>query len=399
MLGLVVVSTACGAPGSASTSETVPGANAQPVTASSSVRRPVPSVPFTSTPASVPSTTSTEPVGPTAEECIGELPLAARAGQVVWPSVYSSQLNQGPRYATWGVGGVILMDWTSAASAEAVAEFRRHSLIPLLVATDEEGGRVQRLSALGRLQAPADVARAMTPEAAGDLLRRHGALVRAAGIDVVFAPVVDVGPLTGSGPIGTRVFSSDPLAVAAYAEQYVDAWLDSGVLPVLKHFPGHGSATADSHFGRSRTATLDVLRGRDLVPYDLLADSGAAVMVGHLDTPGLTDAEGVPASVSRAAITDLLREEMGYDDVLVISDALGMKAITSLMTIADAAVRTLAAGADVAIFTNIELTPTVIKRIEAAVLSGELDVDRLNSAVSRVFKAKDVDPCLLVAKT
>lgn len=371
-------------------------APAPPVTSAASRSTDAPSassVAATSSPSSIDVTTTTPP---TRSECVARLPLPARAGQVVWPSVYSSQLGEGARYAEWGVGGVILMDWTSAASADALAEFRSHSLIPLLVATDEEGGPVQRLAALGPIPSESVVTRTMTAEAAGAMMREHAAIVKGVGIDVVLAPVVDVSPVAGGGPIGPRAFSSDPLVVAAYAKEYVDAWLSAGILPVLKHFPGHGAATADSHRGRSRTAPLDVLRGRDLLPYDALVHSGAAVMVGHLDTPGLTDVDGLPASLSSAAITDLLREQLGYDDALVMTDALGMEAITSIMSIADAAVKALASGADVAIFSNIELTSSVITHISDAVASGELQEERLNQAVGRVFRTKGIDPCSFV---
>jgi beta-N-acetylhexosaminidase len=342
-------------------------------------------------PVTVEESSPNRPPETAAAECIDRLPLSVRAGQVVWPSVYSSQLDNGDRYALWGVGGVILMDWTSAASAERLREFKSHSEIPLLVATDEEGGRVQRMASLGRVPSAAEVALSLSVEQAAELIRRHARLVRDAGVDIVLGPVVDVSPDSGPGPIGSRSFGSDPNVVTDYARAYVEAWRSVGIIPVLKHFPGHGAATADSHYSRSATAPLDVLMARDLIPYADLADTGTAVMVGHLDTPGLTDGEDVPASLSRVAVTEFLRGTMGYGDALVISDALGMDAVD--MSVPDAAVRSLAAGVDVAIFSEIDATPAVIGRIERAVLAGELPVERLNEAVGRVLTAKSIDAC------
>ena len=119
------------------------------------------------------------------------------------------------------------------------------------------------------------------------------------------------------------------------------------MLPVLKHFPGHGGASADTHDELATTPPLDAMRAYDLVPFQQLAARGAAVMVGHLNVPELTD--GQPASMSKAAIA-LLRE-LGYGDALVLSDALGMDAIG--IPVDDAAVLSIQAGVDVVTFTGI----------------------------------------------
>ena len=227
------------------------------------------------------------------------------------------------------------------------------------------------------------------------MIAAHAKAVRALGIDIVLAPVVDVNPLVGKGPIGSRSFGSDPAIVARYAAAYVDGWESAGILPVLKHFPGHGSASGDSHTGRVTTPPLDQLTARDLVPYTMLADRHPGVMVGHLEVPGLTDVDQKPASLSPSAITGLLRGQLGYADALVFTDALGMDAISTRWSVPDAAVLSLIAGADVVLFALLSDTAPVIAAIEAAVGSGALTSSRLDQAVGHVLAQKRIDPCTL----
>jgi beta-N-acetylhexosaminidase len=321
--------------------------------------------------------------------------LSVRAGQVVWPSVAGDQLTAAAQqYASWGVGGALLMTWPAGATGAQLKAFKQAGTVPLLISTDEEGGTVQRFRRVGVLPSAAKVASTMTPAQAEQLIAAHAAKLHALGVDVAFAPVVDVHPLEGQGPIGSRSFSSDPNVVNEYASAYVKAWESAGVLPVLKHFPGHGSASADSHTAEAVTPPLAELRKRDLLPYTALKNSGAGVMVGHLTVPGLTDAEGVPASMSKAAY-DLLRHEYGYSDALVFTDALGMDAVARLFTIPQAAERALESGADVVIYTEPNVTPQVIAQLVAAVKAGRLAQSRLDAAVGRVLRAKHLDPCSL----
>lgn len=350
-----------------------------------------------SNPRGVASTDATAEVtsAPTPDQigCVAGLPLAVRVGQLVWPAVTGDELrSRAADVRRWGVGGVVLMTWTARSTAADLQALKSASPIPLLVATDEEGGSVQRLGDVGVLPSARTMAKQRTPAEAGDVIAAHARALRDLGIDVVYAPVVDVSPITGSGPIGSRAFSRDPAVVTAFARAYVEAWESAGILPVLKHFPGHGSASADSHEASAVTPPLDQLRRRDLLPYTDLAGSGAAVMVGHLSVPGLTEPK-TPASLSPAAITGLLRTELGYATALVFTDALGMDAITDGHTIAQAAVLAIIAGADVAIFTNTDQTDAVLAALQAAVVAGQLTDARLNEAVAHVLRAKQVDPC------
>ena len=358
---------------------------------------PVGSVPVTRTTAPVPPTTlggQSSPNGALA--CIAKLPIQFKAGQLVWPSVLGEELaKQQANFASWGVGGAVVMTYPTSASGDKLLAFKNAGKVPLLLATDEEGGTVQRFKRVGALPIPATVPATMTPDQSEQAVAAHAKVIKGLGIDVVYGPIADVSPLTGDGPIGNRAFSSDPAVVTQYDQAYIQGWESAGILPVIKHFPGHGSASADSHKATATTPSLDLLEKRDLLPYKALVDSGAGVMVGHLTVPGLTDSDGVPASLSHAAITGLLRGTYGYKDTLVFTDALGMQAIAIKFPVEVAAERAIEAGADVAIFTSTADAPLVIAQLVAAQRAGRLPSTRIDEAVSHVLRTKNIDPCTL----
>lgn len=370
-----------------------------------------PAPPVTTTPVASTSSSTSQPATPSATDlpvavstdpevsspdpvaCVAGWPIAERVGQVVWPAVYGDELvARTQAFAAWGVGGAVLMTWPEGATAADLAAFKAAGARPLLVATDEEGGDVQRLRLLGPLPSAATVAATLSPAEAEAAIAAHARLVAALGIDVVFAPVVDVTPPGGGGPIGDRSFGDDAGLVAEYGLAYVRAWQQAGILPVVKHFPGHGAASADTHDLAARTAPLDELLVRDLLPFAATAGSGAGVMVGHLDVPGLTDTSGLPASLAPEAYA-LLRDEIGAADALVFTDALGMNAISAEHPLGAAAAQAVIAGADVVIFGETDRTPEVIEAITAAVAAGRLPASRLDAAVAHVLAAKGIDPC------
>jgi len=311
----------------------------------------------------------------------------------VWPGAYSDQWAQvEATVRDLHVGGVLLMkvgDEFAVDLATHLTALEQLSAHGLLVATDEEGGDVQRLRVLNSFPSQQDMS-LLTPDVRRNILDHHAQIIEAAGIDVVLGPVVDVRPIVGTDPLGAeRLFIGDPQAVAALGGEYVSAWQRVGILPVLKHFPGHGGASADTHDQLAVTETLDALRNYDLVPFQLLATHGVGVMVGHLNVPDLTNGE--PASTNAAAVA-LLRQ-LGYANALVLSDALGMDAIG--FTVAEAAVMSVQAGVDVVIFTGIADTPDVIDALESAVADGRLTVADIDDSALRVARFLEADgrPC------
>jgi beta-N-acetylhexosaminidase len=215
--------------------------------------------------------------------------------------------------------------------------------------------------------------------------------MRDLGITIDFAPVVDVSDAPDESVIGDRSFSNDPNTVTAYAGAYAQGLRDAGLLPVLKHFPGHGHGSGDSHTGGVVTPPLSELQNVDLVPYRTLVTAApVAVMVGHLQVPGLTGDE--PASLSRAAV-QLLRDGIGYGgppfNGPVFSDDLSsMAAISDRFGVAEAALRTLQAGSDVALWVTTDEVPAVLDRLEKAVAAGELALPAVDQSLVRVATMK-----------
>jgi beta-N-acetylhexosaminidase len=208
---------------------------------------------------------------------------------------------------------------------------------------------------------------------------------------MVLGPVVDVEPNIGEVPLQpSRFFVGGPDRVTEFAAAYIDGWTRAGLFSTIKHYPGHGAASGDTHIAAGVTPSLDDLREFDLKPYrDLAAiasGSDTAVMVGHLTVPDLTD--GVPATQSRAAV-DLLRNELGYADSLLMTDALGMAAVG--IPEPDAAVLALVAGIDVVLFTLTSQTRPVIDAIEQAVADGRIDVAHLDGAARKVMSMLERD--------
>jgi beta-N-acetylhexosaminidase len=282
-----------------------------------------------------------------------------------------------------GLGGVLLMrpGLSEADLTNRIGELDAVSDLGVIVATDEEGGDVQRLRDIEPFPSQFDVSSASSPEEARMAVAQHGAMVARVGVDVVLGPVVDVLPLSGEPPLQqSRFFNGDASVVTAFAREYVAGWRSAGLIPVLKHFPGHGSASGDTHHVDGVTPPIDELELRDLVPYRDLAESGVAVMVGHLTVPGLTVDE--PASTSAEAIA-YLRQTLGYGDSLVVSDALDMAAAGG--SVPSVAVEAIAAGVDVVLFTSPGESGAVIAAIENAVTTGQLSVERIDDAASKVL--------------
>jgi beta-N-acetylhexosaminidase len=286
------------------------------------------------------------------------------------------------------VGGLFIgSDDTQLLTDGAVARAKSASTVPLFVSIDEEGGRVQRLPGPhGSLPSARTMAATMTTTQVRALATGLGAELRKLGVNVDFAPDSDVSDQPANDVIGDRSFSNDPNVVTRYAGAFATGLRDTGVLPVLKHFPGHGHAIGDSHTGTAVTPPLSSLLSDDLVPYRTLPDTrGTAVMVGHLDVPGLTG--NVPASLSPAAY-QLLRSTFHFDGVAFTDDLGGMNAVTAHYNLPTAVLLALQSGADVALWTTGGQVDQVLATLTAAVANGSLPQRRVTEAATRVLAAK-----------
>jgi len=295
------------------------------------------------------------------------------------------------------VGGIMIGSWTDLSMmGQPLADIAGSAgPLPLAVSVDEEGGRVSRLAKLiGAQPSPRVLAQTMTPDEVRGIAFQRGQAMRNLGVSIDFAPVVDVTEESDDEVIGDRSFGSDPAQVVAFAGAYAQGLRDAGVLPVLKHFPGHGHASGDSHEGGVVTPPLDELRTSDLIPYQTLTtEAPVAVMVGHMEVPGLTG--DVPASLSAAAY-GLLRSGgyggPGFGGLVYSDDLSSMGAINQRYGVADAVLKALQAGADVALWVTTDEVPAVLDGLEKALAAGDLSQGRVDEAVLRVAGQKGPNP-------
>ncbi|MEV1119544.1 glycoside hydrolase family 3 N-terminal domain-containing protein [Actinosynnema sp. NPDC049800] len=348
----------------------------------------------TAPPSPSPSSTTVEPPPPVVDPCaekIAALPLRARLAQ----SLVVGVDPRGPADALTvvrneQVGGIFIGgDDVGLLSASALAPVHAASALPLTVAVDDEGGRVQRLEALdGSMPSARRMAADLSPDEVRAVARDRGLALRERGVTTDLAPVLDTSGQPDRTVIGDRSFSPDPNTALGYALAFAEGLHNAGVTPVVKHFPGHGNTTGDSHLGAVTSPPLAALRDTDLVPYRHLPRFGdVVVMLGHIDVPGLTG--GVPATLSPEAYA-LLRGEFGFTGPAMTDDLGAMRAVTDRVGLPDAVTQALAAGADIALWSSGGRVGEVLDHLEGAVASGALPQARVDEAVRRVLAAKQV---------
>lgn len=274
-----------------------------------------------------------------------------------------------------GCAGVILFTRNFASRAqvaELASAIREAAPRPQLVCVDQEGGRVQRFREGYSTLPPLEVFGrdyASDPAGALERAREHAWLmaseIRASGVDLSFAPVVDLG--LGNLAIGDRAFSGDPAVVAALAGAYVEGMHAAGMAATLKHFPGHGSVREDTHFDDAvDDRPLEQIRATDLVPFAAGIQAGAdAVMLAHVVYPQVAPE---PAGYSPRWINDVLRGEMGFRGV-VFSDDIGMAAAHGIGGIKARVDAHLDAGCDVVLVCHPELVPESLDAVQGRKLN------------------------------
>jgi beta-N-acetylhexosaminidase len=345
-------------------------------------------------------------------EQVADQGLRRMAGQLVMVGFRGLAKDEWPQAEEQirglGIGGVILFDYDvpshaavrNIASAEQVRilvrDLQELAATPLLVAIDQEGGRVSRLKE--RFGFPPTLSAAHLGRANDPLLTaKQGSetaeLLASLGITMNFAPVLDVDRNPDNPIIGRleRSFSPDPQVVAVHAAAVVRAHRNSGVLTVLKHFPGHGSSTADSHMG-----FVDVTASwsaSELLPYQTLIAEGLAdaVMTAHIVNDRLDP--GRPATLSPRILQRMLRDQLGFEGVIV-SDDLQMGAIREHYGFDEAIAMALEAGVDLLVFGNNsvydpEVGSRAVEVIERLVREGKIPRERIEASWARIIKLKE----------
>ena len=293
------------------------------------------------------------------------------------------------------VGGVAIFS-KNISDAQTLrtftAELSNAVRVPMLIGVDEEGGSVARLAnnasfALPKYESAAAVGASGDPAAAEDMGRVIASYLTEYGFNIDFAPVADVYTNPANTVIGSRAFSGDPYVAAQMAGACARGLVSQGVLPVYKHFPGHGDTAEDSHNGLAIVhKTRDELAACEWLPYSMNDLTGCAVMVGHIAAPHLTG-DLTPASLSSTMITTVLRGELGFSG-LVFTDSMAMHGVTDTHSSGAAAVAAILAGVDVILMP--EILPEAFDTVVAAVESGEISESRLNESVYRVLQYKQL---------
>ena len=284
-----------------------------------------------------------------------------------------------------GVGGVFVGRKEVGLFNSPVLPAAQDGPLPLLVATDGEGGRVDPLPQVAPSVPPAREMGTWDPKRIREAAQQHGNDLRAHAVNVNFAPMADLAG--GPDPLGDRTWSSDPVTVTATAGAFAEGMCDAGVYPTFKHFPGHGHSDVDADLEPATTPDLATLEAADLLPFRDLTKSmkgRSLVMTGHLDVPGLTT-EGRPLSLDPGAMA-YLRDQVGFDGVAVTDELAEMGSITQRGIGVDEAIElSLVAGNDMALFFGgpSELE-TVLDRLELAVSEGRLSPERVDDSVRRV---------------
>lgn len=263
--------------------------------------------------------------------------------------------------------------------------------IPPFLCVDEEGGSVSRIGGTSGFGAAnvgdmADIGAQDDPALAKQTATTIAGYLKPLGFNVDFAPVCDVANNPDSNTMRERSFGADPQLVARMAAAQVEGFLQAGMLCSAKHFPGIGAAVGDSHDeGITTGASLEALRATELVPFAAAIKAGVPfVMVGHISVPAVVGGN-TPASLAPAVVQGLLREELGYQG-LIITDSLGMGAVSSNYGVAEASLLALKAGCDIMLMPpDLDVA---YNGVVAAVNSGEVAVERIDDSVRRVLRTK-----------
>jgi beta-glucosidase-like glycosyl hydrolase len=284
-----------------------------------------------------------------------------------------------------GVGGFILFGGKAEAVAELTRRLRAESPHPILVGADLERGAGQQFAGLTSLPPLAALGALDDMAVVYEAGRVTAAEARSVGVDWVYAPVADISVQPENPIIGTRSFGPDPSAVARQVTAWIYGCRAGGALSCVKHFPGHGRTTSDSHLVLPTVHAPERSLIHDLAPFAAAVEAGVpTVMTAHVAYPAL-DASGVPATLSSRILNDLLRQQLGFDG-LVVSDAMNMGGVTAAAGGRVAGIRAVAAGVDAL------LHPDEPEAVAAALDQADDDAlapARLADALRRVALAAD----------
>ncbi len=321
------------------------------------------------------------------EEKIGQMLIISYRSGEMDDTLKSALVNNKP-------GGFILFAenfTTYEKTLNLIKSIKETADIPMFMSVDQEGGTVQRLKSLSDVQAtkiPAmfDVGKTGDSDIAYQVGGVIGEELKVFGINVDFAPVLDIVESRNQSFIGSRSFGTTADLVSQMGIKLGKGLEDKGVIPVYKHFPGHGSTTTDSHYDLPViNKTKDELMEKELIPFKKAIGEGAdIIMIGHLAIPKITN-DKTPASLSKVLITDLLKTELNYQG-LVVTDALNMGALTNNYKESEIYEMAINAGVDLLLMPK--SSTSAMSSIKASIASGKITEDQINNSVRKILTLK-----------
>ena len=293
------------------------------------------------------------------------------------------------------VGGLIYY-YKNIQSEEQIKKMVENSVsyckYPMFIGVDEEGGDVARLAKalkLDNVGPMEDIGNTGDTNKAYEAMKTVGNYMTSYGFNLNFAPLADIRYEGDNAALGDRAFGSDAAAVAGMVTAAMNGLEDNGVTACVKHFPGVGDASEDTHNGLAVVdKSLDEMKQTDLVPFISVIENGAnMIMVGHVSLPQIIG-DNTPATMSKEVMTELLRAELGFNGV-IITDAMNMSAITEYYGADEAAIRAFKAGADMVLMP--EDFKLAYEGVIEAVKDGTISEERINNSLKRVFRIKYAD--------